>query len=595
MSLNLDRFEKFASKLLIKDRDSGNLHPLRFNPSQLRIMEIIRERLRPKFPLFLIFLKARRVGVSTWGTALLTAHALANKGANNRQIAQLNDTAVELFDMSTDFAKQLKHRGVRVKHTNDEIVYEFPARAGLPERKSYIQAATAKTVIAGRGMTNNALLLSEAAYYPGEQSFTSLINTVSLNPENIIILESTANAMEGPGATFFKYWQAAIRGDNGFIPIFLPWHEDPGSFLPEEMAADAPRDDYEKMLMKDFACTKGQIAWYRWALETKCSGSLATMRQEYPSSPEEAFIASGTPAFDIEEISKARAHVTTKPLMRGMIRYPMKPNGDPDYKARPTFHEGMGEVILYELPEDDAHYYAGVDAAKGQEDGDFAAMVIWNAETGKQAARWADRVAPEDAAPIVAGLCTFFNKAMVNVEFTGGWGYLIFKELRDLFHYSNYYAWRGRDDSADTKGRKSVGWETNHRSRRMLIDTFRLAIRRMDCLPTDEALVGQMARATMELGFRWEVTRGHDDIFMAGMLGWIAMEHYHIPHPYKRAVGTTMPQGENSDAGKKSMPKWANDPFVSVNGRLLWSANNHLKKLEQYNKTKNKPKPLQGI
>lgn len=586
MPLNLDKFEKFASKLYIRNRDDGNTYRLKFNPSQRRIQTILKERQRPDFPLMPIFLKARRLGVSTWGTALLTAHALSKKNSSSKQIAQLTETAEELYDMTKQFGSQLRQQGVMVRITNEETVYKFPERQGQPAVESTISAATAKTVIGGRGLTCSGLLLSEAAYYPGEDSFVSLLNTMSKDPDNIVIIESTANGIEGPGAVFHDYWNGAIDGSNGLIPVFLPWHEDPGFVMPEDLASDAPASDYERFLMNDLKCSRSQIAWYRWTLEVKCAGSISKMRQENPSIPEEAFISSGTPAFDIEEMAKA-TKAKCKAKYQGTVRVDEK-------SGEATFHEGTGEFYIWELPQEGAHYYVGVDAAKGVEHGDFASMVGWNAETGNLAFRWADRTSPENTAPLVNGACRLYNKAMVNIEFTGGWGYIIAKELRDKHHYPNQYFWRGRDDSIDTKGRKSMGWETSERTRRMLIDTFRTALRRGDAHPKDEAFVAQMSRASMELGWRWVVVKGHDDIFMAGMLGWIALSQYHIPHQSRKA-GSTMPKPDDEDSQQEKLPKWMNDPFTTVDGALKWNSNSHLKMLDKYNKQKGKIKPLEGI
>jgi hypothetical protein len=589
MPLDLDKFEQFASRLYIRNRDTGISSPLVFNYSQRRIQQTVKLKQRMDFPLFIILLKARRLGISTWGTAFLTAHAIAKKGSAGKQVAQLKETADELYEMSKDFGYQLRRRGVTARITADETVYAFPGRNGQPAQQSTISAATAKTVIGGRGLTCSALLLSEAAYYPGEDSFVSLLNTMSKDPDNVAIIESTANGMEGPGAVFHDYWNGAVDGSNGLIPIFLPWHEDPGLTMPEDMAADAPANEYERFLMRELHCTKSQVAWYRWNLEVKCAGSIAKMRQENPSVPEEAFISSGTPAFDIEEMAKAKKS-ECDPIAKGSLRV--------DEDGNATFHEGMGEFLIWEVPQPGAHYYVGVDAAKGTETGDFAAMTGINAETGNTAFRWADRTSPEDTAPIVNGACRLYNKAMVNIEFTGGWGYIIAKELRDRYHYPNNYFWRGRDDSVDTKGRKSMGWETNDRTRRMLIDLYRTAVRRGEAHPKDAAFIAQMSRASMELGWRWTVIKGHDDILMSGFLAWVAKEHYHIPHAFERKAGSTLPKdSDDPEQSSKSekMPKWMTDPFTTSNGVLQWNSNSHLKKLELYNKQKGKIRPLDGI
>ena len=42
---------------------------------------------------------------------------------------------------------------------------------------------------------------------------------------------------------------------------------------------------------------------------------------------------------------------------------------------------------------------------------------------------------------------------------------------------------------------------------------------------------------------RWEVTKGHDDIFMAAMLGWKAIDDYPPPKIAGMVVSNTMEKG----------------------------------------------------
>ena len=80
--------------------------------------------------------------------------------------------------------------------------------------------------------------------------------------------------------------------------------------------------------------------------------------------------------------------------------------------------------------------------------GDYAAIVVWNAETGDLAARYMSRVSPEELAPVAAALGYYFNGAMLNVELNNI-GYVTMKALRDTYYYPNQYLWKGRDDRAD--------------------------------------------------------------------------------------------------------------------------------------------------
>jgi hypothetical protein len=540
--LDLDHFEQFCNRLTLKDRDSGEMVPFRFNPSQQKIMAKVRAHQSKHRHLWMIFLKARRLGISRWTAGLALAHCLQKVNAHARVVGQLTETSKEMYDQVGQFADQLPIR--LPPRTQREML--FPHSGGV----SRFSRATAKTVIGGRGLTHSFLHLTEAAFYPGEDSFVALLNTVSAaDPDNIVVVETTAHGVEGDGAAYYNYWQAAVAEENEFLAIFLPWWEDPASRLPDKYAPDAPADDYERWLMEEFRCTRGQIAWFRSTLETKCGGSIYTWKQEYPASPDEAFIASGEPVFDFKELEYMRQSCQD-PILKGDIL------GAP--KSLKMVEQPEGPLYVWEEPHDLDHYYVGCDAAKGTETGDFAALVGWNAETGRQAFSYVARIGSERLAELAEWLCRRYNKAMINVELTGGWGYSVMKDLRDKYHYPNQYLWRSRDDKPDTKPRQAFGWETTDRSRQMLFNTFRKAVRaslprdygdgravsRPEVIVRDIRLYAQASRAQSDIGFRWRVLEGHDDILMAAWLGFIALAHYHLPHPDYRTVHNTLANAE---------------------------------------------------
>ena len=585
--LNLRNFERFCSRLTIKNRDTGVMMPFELNPSQVKISAKLYERQAQGKPLWLIFLKARRLGISTYSSALLDAHCLQKDHAAALIVAQLSKTGKAMFSQCKSFAECLP---MRLPDPTQHELY-FPHSGAM----SILSHATAKTVIGGRGLTLSALHMTEASRYPGEDSFVSLLNCVSRDPDNIVIIETTANGIMGPGKAYHDYWVDAVKGENNFMPIFLPWYEDPATHLSDKLAADAPRDDYETWLMREFHCTKGQIAWYRETLNTLCSGSIYKWSEEYPATPDEAFVSSGQPIFDREELEYMRKSCCD-PIAKGDIQ---GPPGDMFFMEKRD-----GPLYLWEKPQPLTHYFVGCDAAKGVEEGDFAAIVGWNAETGEQAFRYAGRVGPEALAEKVNHLCRWYNKAMVNVEVTGGWGYIVVKALRDQFHYPNQYLWRSRDDKPDTKPRQALGWETTERTRQMLFNVFRTSIRnslpkdygdgvkfqKHEIVVKDIQLYAQCGEAETELGFRWTIEKGHDDIAFAAWLGWIAMAHYHIPHPDLRQVANTM------QAHEPRLPMTIQDsPETTTQGVIGMTSERHLARVMNFHKNRSEEDRLRGI
>ena len=570
---------------------------------QREVFHLAKDHLARKRRLFMIFLKARRVGLSTLATGLGQAHCIAHPGSLARCIAQNAEVAAANFAMACGFRDDCRdlYSGAP-KPTKKTLIW--PHSDG-PD--SLFTHHTAATVHGQRGLTSSFLHMTEAAFYPYEGAFTSLMNTLSKDPNNICLIETTANGMEGPGEAYYQYWEAAVAGDNEFLPIFLPWWDDPAYVLPAEFAADAPRDEYERYLMNDIKhwktgkrvkLGKDRVAWFRETLATKCEGILEKWRAEYPSTPEEAFVATGNPAFTIEEMQFANNSLIKIPPWQGRCVL----SGD---NKHGEIQKGTdGPLVLYETPQPKHHYFAGVDTARGEEStmapGDYAAIVVWNAETGNMAARYASRVSPEEIASVAAALGYYFNSAMLNVELNN-LGYTTMRELRDRLYYPLQYLWKGRDDKASTsKPGQAYGFETSDRYRRMMFNLFRNALHRKEVVPKDRQFIAQMKKAKMEMGWRWTVSVGHDDVLCAGLLGWIAKEQNHPTScSPKLSKNVMMTKEELENAGfspaRGQMPEWLKDPTVTGSGMLLTSGNDHLRKLEIYSKKKQKMNRLEWI
>ena len=122
-----------------------------------------------------------------------------------------------------------------------------------------------------RGESATLVVVDEWAFLPNPEEAWASIEPVADVGGRIIGL-STAN---GSGNFFHELWVGAETGNNRFEPMFFPW------------SASEDRDE----------------SWYQSKKEqSMLSWQLA---QEYPSStPEEAFIKSGNPVFDLDVLDR---------------------------------------------------------------------------------------------------------------------------------------------------------------------------------------------------------------------------------------------------------------------------------------------------
>lgn len=580
--MNLERAQYMLERLPVRDRFTRRLVPFRLNHNQRVIMRRLIEAQRQRKLLRAIVLKARRVGVSALTDALAVLHCLSSDGKKAQIVAHqfkssegLIEVPLNIVTKSIAKRKSLSQLLGLPKPTKNMIT--FPYAYG----ESVLEIATAGNIAGGRGLGFSFLHLSEAAYYGGMDSFVSLLPTVPRDLSTAVVIESTANGREWEGKAFYEYWKDAEQGKSEYMAIFLPWMDDPSCVADSSLAADAPIDDEEKMLIKDFKCTKAQLAWRRMTLNTECRGYIALFHQEYPHIPEAAFVSSGDPVFDENEIRYARSKIR-KPLCTGVVE-----RVEGGSRDAVTFHEQKSLLKLWELSRPGHKYYIGADAARGEDTGDFAAYVVWNGSTGRMAASFCDRINPEVLADHLDRIGRYYNHAMVNVELTGNLGLWTQKLLRDHYNYPNIYRWKGQRDDKLGGGSKSGssfnsgGWETGFRSRELAMTAFRAAIRTHFVEPHDEALVSQMDMATRKDSMRWDIEYEHDDILMAAIIGWIAREQW---HPIQ-GIGARV--GPGYDDREPVPVSWDDDVATTLR--------RHFDRIQAYNRTRGNPDPLEGV
>src|SRR5215472_6837582 len=168
--LDIDAFEEFQPSLTIRHRDTGLPVPFKANPNQQKCHAAYRKQLAAGAPLRVISVKARRTGFSRDALSILFSHLLSTSNTRAILVAHLKPTSKELFAQVTDWYKAFPVRLGKPTLTH----LEFPHKDG----SSFLSWTTGKTFVAGRGTTNSALLMSEAAYID-IATYMSLLSTVS--------------------------------------------------------------------------------------------------------------------------------------------------------------------------------------------------------------------------------------------------------------------------------------------------------------------------------------------------------------------------------------------------------------------------------
>lgn len=127
---------------------------------------------------------------------------------------------------------------------------------------------------------------SEVAFWPNAASHMAGIGeAIPLAEGTEVYLESTAN---GIGNTFYNLWQDAVRGISDYEAVFIPWYWEDGYSVdpPKGFALDPDEAEYADA----FGLSLGQMAWRRKKIIGN-GGDVSLFNQEYPATPEMAFMA----------------------------------------------------------------------------------------------------------------------------------------------------------------------------------------------------------------------------------------------------------------------------------------------------------------
>lgn len=499
------------SCLKIKTK-SGTVVPFRLNDAQRKLYAVAKRQQDAGKPVRLIILKARQLGFSTLTEGLIFHACATRKNVNALIVAHREDATANLFRMSKLFYDELPAPVKPMLRASNaqELVFENPSklrseREARPGLRSRIRCATAGGRGIGRSDTLQCVHLSEYAFWPdgadGKAStLAGILQAVPSLPGTMVVIESTANGFED----FKERWDAAVAGENDFEPVFFAWFENPDYSMPVVPGTEWTPE--ERDLKAAYRLTDEQLQWRRWCIANNCGGSLDMFRQEYPASPGEAFLHSGTGVFDNEQI-----------VLR-LERLP-SPAGRGEFTDGEWTESETGAITLYELPEEGVPYVLGGDTA-GEGSDYFTAIVIDNV-TGRIAAKLRQKYSEPEYVRQIFALGRFYNDALVAIE-TNFSTFPVMK-LQEM-EYPNQYS-REREDTYTRQMKKSYGFRTDRQSRPRAIANLVEVFSSHPQWFTDRELLEEMLTFCYNEDHRPEALAGkHDDLVMGAAITY-AVRH----------------------------------------------------------------------
>lgn len=229
-------------------------------------------------------------------------------------------------------------------------------------------AVRAFSTKSGDGYVSTLAIIDEADLQPDLNQLMRSVKPTIQNGGKLLLI-SRSNKSE-PNSPFKAIYRGARRGDNGWVPLFLPWTAHP--------ARDA--------------------AWYEVQRRDVLSrtGALDELWEQYPETDDQA-------------LSAATLDKRIAPMWIQNCFEEIAPKHVRNAPALPALE-------IYIAPKPGARYVIGADPAEGNPNSDDSALTVIDMLSGEECATFAGKYEPALFASYISQISAFYNWASVMVE-----------------------------------------------------------------------------------------------------------------------------------------------------------------------------------
>ncbi|WHP82057.1 terminase [Edwardsiella anguillarum] len=455
--------------------EQGVLVPFRMRPAQRQLFREMHEKN--------LILKARQLGFSTAIDLYLLDQALFSKNVKCGIVAQDKQAAAEIF--RTKIEVPFDHLPGWLAGCFHAVKRHGGASGG------YIEFAHGSNIMVAtsfRSGTVQRLHISEhgkiCAKYPAKakEVRTGTLNAVAEG--SIVFIESTA---EGVGGDFYDMSLRAQEMAQSRLPLssqdykfhFYAWWQDPKYAVavpPGGLRLSRHHQDYFADVEQAMRISLSDRQ--KWWYVRKEAEQQQEMKQEFPSTPREAFLTSGRRVFSSASMLQAEGRCAPPALV-----YDIDPVTGRKNKMQ-ALRQGASDVLqrqllnyllIWELPDPDEVYAIGADVAEGLERRDRSSLDVVKQSSGEQVAHWVGYLDAELFAMLLDNVGRLYGMAYIGVE-RNNHGHAVLQKLRALYPPRYLYNEQFLNQDTDDETRR-LGWLTTRQSKPILIEGLKTLLR----------------------------------------------------------------------------------------------------------------------
>lgn len=521
----LNEVKKYPEKLIelvfiVVDKDQKT-RPFILNDVQRKFINILNKAIEDFnngliTDISILILKGRQQGFTTVVTAYQLARSILNRNFQGFTLADKSDNSESIFQNKAKYPySQLPDVLQPTEKFNNRKQLLF-------KKINSSWAVDTATKDVGRSRTVNFFHGSECAFWKDGISPIQAALGEAFTKNCIKIYESTANGYND----YQKMWESGVH-----INCFFEWWETKEYVLNFE-SEDIHKDFINKIntqegwiykrlkwLKEDKQLSDNQLYWYFKKYEGYIDKDL--IKQEYPCTPQEAFLLSGQTVFDTE-ILLERLRNAPKPIKTGYFIYDYDDTKEPEKKiSNIRWREDKnGYIKIYELPNSPkmTKYCIGGDTAG--EGSDYFTGHVLDAKTRKQVAVLKHQTDADLYTRQMYCLGKYYKykglngkteDALIGIE--ANFDSFPIRELQRL-GYENQYV-REKIDEYTHKNEKRFGFKTTSITRPTILSYLIGIVRdHVDTLNDEDTLLELLTIIRNEKGRIEAPEGGHDDQMM---------------------------------------------------------------------------------
>ena len=461
----MNSFEFYSKNALKIRTKEGEIQPLKLNPAQEILNKAVEDQLATEGKVRVIILKARQQGLSTYTGGFLYFSVSQRPARKAMVITHHADSTRALFDMTKRFHEHCPE--ILKPHTK----YSSRREISFDVLDSSFVVATAGGESIGRGETLSHVHASELAFWQKStalDNWNALTQAVPNTKGTAIVVESTANGVNG---IFYDLWRGAVAGSNGYVPVFIPWYINPE--YREQVPENFERTPEEIELADKYDLDDEQLVFRR---KKVAQNGIDLFRQEYPAEADEAFLTTGRPVFNPEQLAKQLDE--TRDLEQRLA-----------LEGGEWLNNHRGELFTFRPHVPGEQYVIGADCSMGVRGGDYSCAQVLDSKK-RQVAIFRAHVHPDHFAEVLYKLGEYYNEAFICVE-NNSHGILTCTRLGKDMAYPNFYTEVQHDKVTDRETVK-LGFSTTAKTKPLIIDQLRAAVRESELELNDKVTIREM-------------------------------------------------------------------------------------------------------